>query len=185
MRDASRIWFAKRTWSVGLVDPVFWVFKILNTKTINNVAATVLEVTRPLPCFNRSNPIMTRFLKGEWNKRIMITPISIPRIVNKRGVIFSCLFSNRFQTNEIKRWLKKRENGDEEWWISYNSVFFSVFGAVIFHSKLASQWKNHILSWKLVLWITLDLVSHIGQWVIKKTHGLGRWPPLHFGGVPT
>ncbi|KAE8125518.1 hypothetical protein FH972_020313 [Carpinus fangiana] len=64
----------------------FWIFTTLYTvelKTTIIVAATVFATNGALPCFDRSNPIITNFLSGVPNKRVRIRAISANTSVNK------------------------------------------------------------------------------------------------------
>ena len=96
IRHASRWRYAIRTWSVGLTMPEsverFWIFiklYMLDPNTTTSVPPTLFVTKGPLPCFNRSNPIITSFLSGVQNKRVIISAISANTIVNKSWIIFA------------------------------------------------------------------------------------------------
>lgn len=100
VRDAWRRRFAMRTSSVGLIGPSFercWMSIAENkveAKTTTTVAATVLAIKGPVPCFSISTPITTKFLRGFLNRRIRIKLISVNTILNKRYIISSEFLEN-------------------------------------------------------------------------------------------
>lgn len=97
MSVASRRCLAIRTWSVGLTIapssiPRFWMLTMLYTlekNTTRTVPATVLTIKGPRPRFNRSNPIITSFLKGVLNRSNAIIAVSENITVNRSWIIFA------------------------------------------------------------------------------------------------
>jgi hypothetical protein len=74
---------------------IFITLYTVELKSTIIVPATVFATNGPLPCFDRSNPIITNFLTGVLNIRVRITAISANTSVNKSWIIFAMYLTHK------------------------------------------------------------------------------------------